>query len=141
MKRIREEFLPMLTDDYGGNAANHAIQGDSDLELGFRYLEEIEEEAEEERLASLEEIDRDLPPGNLGVPNEYIYSLEETVTSALEARWHRSFKEVEPVRHILLSWSMAGDNNLIGNCSSSFYRLFGAYYATIFPLYTIIAKL
>lgn len=102
MERIREK-LPMVTKDYDdGNTANNAKEGDSDLDLGFRYLEEIEEEAEGERLASLYESDWDLPLGNLDIPTASTYSLEEQTISALDVR-NRSFKEVNPVNHILLS--------------------------------------
>lgn len=55
MKRIREE-LPILSNEYDEvNTTNDAEWEDSDLELGFRFLEEIEEEAEKKRFASLDE--------------------------------------------------------------------------------------
>ena len=141
MKRVREEELSIEIEDSdeGGNTANDAeCGGDSNLELGFRYLEEIEEEAEKERFASLDESDWDLSLGSLDIPDGYTCSLEEKITSVLEVR-HESSEKVNRFRHILPSSSEAWDNDLIGNCSRLFHRPFGAYYAKIFLLYAIIA--
>lgn len=101
MKRIREEELLVLTEecDGGRTAAIDAKMGDSDLELGFRYLEEIEEEAEMDRFAFLNENHWDVSLGSLDMSNAYTYSLEDTIPKTLKIR-HRSFEEVEAVRPI-----------------------------------------
>lgn len=102
MKRIREE-LPILSDEYDeGNTANDAERGDSDLELGFRFLEEIEEEAERERFASLDDSSWDIPLGSLDILDPSTCSPEEMNTSAPRVR-HQSFEEVKPSQPILVS--------------------------------------
>lgn len=71
MEQTREE-LPIHSNEYDkANLANDAGPGDSDLELGFRSLEEIEEEADKERFASLDEGDWDIPLGCLDTLNTY----------------------------------------------------------------------
>ena len=103
MKRTRDE-LPVLIEDYDGgrNTANDAEHVDSDLELGFRHLEEIEEEADKERFASLDESDWDIPLGSLDILNACACSTEDIDTFAPRVR-HLSFEEVKPAQLILLS--------------------------------------
>lgn len=103
MERTRDE-LPVLINDYDGgrNTANNAEHGDSDHQLGFRHLEEIEEEADRERFASLDESDWNIPLGSLDILNAYACSTEEINTSVPRRR-HLSFEEVKPVQPAILS--------------------------------------
>lgn len=107
MKRTIENLPTLTAEDYdGADTANDAKGEDSDLELGFRFLEEIEEEieeeAEKERLASLNKRDWKPPLENLDVPNAYTFFTEEKITPARKVR-NRSSKEVKPVPHDLLT--------------------------------------
>lgn len=102
MQRVREES-PTLTRDYRTNLQSYAKWGDSDLELGFRSIEEIEEAAEKERLASRSNTDGDLPSRNLAISQNFISPYDETVTPASKAGKHRFSKELRRVRHVLFS--------------------------------------
>ncbi len=100
--RIREELMRSTTD-YGAGISDYAASGDSDLERGFRSLEEIEEDAERERLAWLDQFDGDFQFGDEAIAEEFIPYSEDTFAPSLEAGGHRSLEALESVRHILFS--------------------------------------
>ena len=100
MQRAREE-LPTLTRDYGTKLLNFAKWGDSDRELGFRSIEEIEEAAEKERLALRSNTDGNLPSDNLAISQNLISSDDETFTPASKAGKQRFSKEQRRVCHML----------------------------------------
>lgn len=100
MQRAREES-PTLTRDYGTKFSNFAKWGGSDRELGFRSIEEIEEAAEKERLASRSNTDGNLPSENLAISQNLISSDDETITPTSKAGKHRLSKEQRRVCHML----------------------------------------
>lgn len=101
MKRVREQS-PMLSKDCGRSTQTCAEGEDSDLYIGFRTIEEVEDEMKKRRLASLDGIDRGLFSQNLNRPEKFITSRENRAPHALQ-RWPRSPDEVKPLHHVILS--------------------------------------